>query len=53
MKVADDDDDGEEEQQKEEENDGFISELRTIHKRKMMMQQRLDDFHSRQTVCDL
>ncbi|KAG5676659.1 hypothetical protein PVAND_006477 [Polypedilum vanderplanki] len=47
MKIADDD---EEEQQQEEETDGFINELKTIHNRKIMMQQRLENFHSRQSI---
>lgn len=36
--------------EEEEDTDGFIGELKTIHKRKMMMQQRLESFHSRQSM---
>lgn len=46
MKIADDD----EEEHQHEIEDGFINELKTIHNRKIMMQQRLENFHSRQSV---
>lgn len=47
MKVTDNGDDDEEEEQ---DNGDFVNELKTIHSRKLMMQQKLDSFHARQTV---
>lgn len=45
MKIADDDD-VEEQPHEEEEDDDFVNELKTIHKRKMRMQQKLESFHA-------
>lgn len=46
MKVTDNGDDEEEEQ----DNGDFVNELKTIHSRKLMIQQKLDNFHARQSV---
>lgn len=40
-----------EEDDEEEDNDDFVNELKTIHQRKMMMQQKLEGFHARQSLA--
>ncbi|XP_070499644.1 tektin-1 isoform X2 [Chironomus tepperi] len=45
MKLTDNED-GEEEEQ---DNGEFVNELKTIHSRKLMMQQKLDNFHARKS----
>jgi len=45
MKVTDNGDDEEEDQ----DNGDFVNELKTIHSRKLVIKQKLDNFHARQS----
>jgi hypothetical protein len=46
--VADNDD----EEEAHGEKDDFVNELKSIHKRKLVLQQKLENFHARQTICN-
>lgn len=48
MTITDHEDD--EEAQHDDNGGGFVNELKMIHKRKLMMKQKLGGFHARQST---